>query len=126
MRSPRYCKGPGSTLRTTQAQVSRWKVTFNLAGEVPAGARKLKSGGGFEYGQESSTTVTDEWTAGEGDHGLGECIRWFRFYLTCIQPYIVLVDEFVGPEVIPCERQSTVNALCTDLTVSESTCSRTP
>ncbi len=127
-RSPKICRDPGITHKTTRAKTARWKVSFQLTGFRGS---PLQSGGGFEYGEDSQDVTTDEWTAKPGAHGLGQCLRFFRFELICVAPYTIKVgDPFELSNgytvVVPCAKAVTVYASCRDTDDSSSTCDRTP
>jgi len=121
----RLFAAPGSVM---QGRVAKWKVSFQFGG---GSGTPLTSGGGFEYGEESTETVTDEWTAAPGAHGLGQSMRYFRFELICAQRFLQTFDavQFISEmqvSVDPCARTVLVTQVCRDTNVSQSVCDRTP
>ncbi len=131
MRTERFCRAAGSTLSGSAAITTKFKVVFRLDGTTAIGDSKLSSGGGFEYGVESTKVQTDAWTAAPGASGLGQCMRYFRFTLVCKQAYTGYIDTigniFEGNVFInPCSKAVTVNEGCTDTSSSQGVCDRTP
>jgi hypothetical protein len=127
-RTARMCRNPGTTVRASHGKTARWKVTFQLNGGV---GQPLSSSSGFEYGQESTEVVTDEWTASAGAYGLGQCLRFFRFELVCAQAFalqsdITKADEYGYAVPFPCAISSLSYSVCTDSDNSSSVCDRTP
>jgi hypothetical protein len=127
-RSPRFCKAAGGTLKRTSAVTQKWKLSIHLDG----GTAPLASGGGFEYGEDSQSITTDEWTAPPGADGLGKCIRYFRFNLVCAQLITYRMDGMVfttdgdPPTFNPCSLTTTAGHVCHDLSATENICDRTP
>jgi len=126
-RSPRFCRGPGETLARQMGTTKSYKFVLKVTG----GTAPLVSGGQFEYGTESKKVQTDEWTAQPGAHGLGQCIRWYRFYLVCGDSYEQGIGGMVAdPESLPhwdpCAGSKKVSVTCGDETDSSSTCDRAP
>jgi hypothetical protein len=130
-RSPRWCRAPGQTLTSQQGMTASFKVRLEATG----GAEPLKSAGGFEYGHSSTSVQTDTWTAQAGIHGLGQCVRYFRFYLDCARDWQILVpgmSQGSGPGAAglivstPCKVPKGATTLCHDVTDSSSVCDQTP
>lgn len=128
MRSPRFCRPAGASIGVRRGQTAKWKVTFDLKA---GSGTPITSGGGFEYGEESETVVTDGWTAQPGANNLGQCTRYFNFRLACGQWFTVYgdawaVDEYGYLQRIPCAAPKQKQSVCVDKSDSQSTCDRTP
>jgi hypothetical protein len=128
-RTARFCRDPGMTMTGSTGRTAKWKVSFELKVSPPGSP--LTSGGGFEYGEESSDVVTDSWTAGAGAHGLGQCMRYYRFELVCAQLFSLQVDKIEwianGYAIIDrCASTKLESGSCRDTDISSSVCDRTP
>jgi hypothetical protein len=129
MRGPRTCRSGGSTYRLAMGRTARWKVSFEF--QAGSGGSPLMSGSGFEYGEESTTVESEEWTAESGLYGLGQCMRYYRFELTCAAPWYKKYDSFeyrseMVPRFVPCGATRAVWTKCRDSATSQSVCDRTP
>jgi hypothetical protein len=127
-RTPLVCRSPGATVEGTKVDTAKWKVTFHLTGGT---GTPLSSEGGFEYGQESTTVLTEAWTAGDGAHDLGQCMRYFRFDLVCLQEFTNYADVCLAlsdgtTTWADCVVPFTTYETCTDDYSSQNVCSRTP
>ncbi len=127
-RGPLVCRSAGSRVEATTGKTAKWKASFQLTG---AAGMPLSSAGGFEYGQESTSVLAEEWTAQAGAHGLGECMRYYRFELVCAQALTYLEDTCLAMSDgfttwADCSVEVTSAASCSDSYTSQSTCSRTP
>jgi len=124
MRGHRICRVGGSVCGLTRGKTVRFKLSFAMAANGT-----LSSGGGIEYGEEETTVLVEQWTADNGDHGLGECMRWFRFHLVCAQwflqhyPSLRLTEDLVFAG--DCD-SAWKKRICTDVDESQTDCSRTP
>jgi hypothetical protein len=128
-RTARFCRSPGTTVAGSTGRTARWKVSFELKVSPPGSP--LTSGGGFEYGEESMDVLTETWTAAAGAHGLGQCMRYFRFELVCAQLFTKVVDTVVEIAdgltlTVPCNSTKLVSGSCRDTTTSQTVCDRTP
>ncbi len=127
-RTAKFCRSSGSVVRAQQGRTAKWKVSFQFGG---GSGTPLTSGGGFEYGEESTESVTDQWTAAPGAHGLGQCMRFFRFELVCAQKFLRVFDSVLfiaAMQVVidPCAKAVVVTRVCRDTNTSQSVCDRTP
>lgn len=129
-RTPTVCRSGGSGFDAQVAITASWKATFAMEAEVPFGFTKKKTAGGFEYGRSSLQVTTDSWTAEDGAHGLGQCMRYFRFELTCVQMFVNFMRRYYhqGGEWVagPCELPFRSFSMCFDSSSSQSVCDRTP
>ena len=129
-RTPLICRNGGSTFAVQQARTASWKVTFDLTGGGNLGP--LSSTGGFEYGEEGTTTTTEGWTAEDGEHGEGQCMRYFRFELVCAKAFKLKCSKLVwDPDeedivLADCAFEQTTNRVCRDSSWSQNVCDRTP
>lgn len=128
-RSTKFCRSPGSTVAGSTGRTARWKVSFELKVSPPGSP--LTSGGGFEYGEESMDVLTESWPAAAGAHGLGQCMRYFRFELVCAQLFNLQVDkvEMISDGISitdPCASTKLVTGSCRDTNISQNVCDRTP
>lgn len=129
MRTPKFCRSAGSTVTGSSGKTSEWKVTFQF--ETGGDKQPIQSAGGFTYGASGQTTTTETWTAAPGAHGLGQCMRYFRFELVCAQPFTLSADsrrcdEYGTVVTDPCATTTTRRVVCTDTNISQSVCDRTP
>lgn len=127
-RTPRICRSADSEVKGEKYETAAWKATFEMKG---ATGTPLASGGGFEYGRKSTTVVTDTWTADSGGEGLGECMRYFRFELVCLQAFTIMADACLAMSDgfttwSDCIVPLTVYETCHDSASSQSECYRTP
>ncbi|MDP6540131.1 MAG: hypothetical protein QF903_01985 [Planctomycetota bacterium] len=129
MRGPRTCRTDGNTYTVSRGRVAAWKVSFEFGGG-PEGS-PLTSESGFEYGERTTVVETDEWTADAGLYGLGQCMRYFRFELTCAAPWFKKFGLWEyrvegGPQFDPCGETRVVWTKCRDTSTSQAVCDRTP
>lgn len=130
MRTPRFCRSPGAAVTGQTTRTAEWKVTLELT--VGGGLWPLNSGGGFTYGGKSESVTTETWTAAAGAHQQGQCMRYYRFELVCVTLFDVATDGayVIGEEGVvhwdPRAVTTTVESVCTDTTIDQQTCDRTP
>ncbi len=130
-RSPRVCLSAGQNFEVEEAVRIQFKLSFEIGSEAGLGGQtSFQTGSGFEYGFEQSVKVKVNWTAQPGSHGLGQCSRWFRFYLVCVQAFGTqsFGHEDHGDYTVlhPCHTPVTRKASCMDQDFSSSVCDRTP
>ena len=129
-KSKAWCRTPGSGVGRKRLIRQSYKVTFGAKG----GNDALSTQGGFEYGREEQEEQTDGWTAEQGAHGRGQCMRYYYFYLDCGQKWstesdqwhITFLEFFPLFYRDPCSVPRFVWTVCSDETDSQAVCDRLP
>ncbi len=130
LKSPRICLDPGKSFKAQRASVTSFKVTFEFGGQAGYGENELSTTSGFQYGVSRQSVITDSWTADPGVNGVGQCSRWYRQYLHCMQLWLhpAHAYRFDGVELteIRCGGKTADKTVCQDLAITSAVCDRTP
>jgi len=127
-RSQIWCKQSGDGIEVTKGRTVEWKASFSLKG---AQGTPMSSEGNFTYGVKSVTIVNETWTAQDGVHQKGQCMRFILHSLVCAQLFQMYTDRISlqpGLGGLPalkvdiCEKPYFTKDVCTDFLTVTATC----